>query len=521
MTVPSQPAFDDLELLAQVARLWTQADLDYVLREVVRLATKSVGAMRASLFLSHNEELRLTNFILERDVFLPPESEAIIQAVAREGLAGWVLQHQQGTIVDNTSTDKRWYHVPEQGNEPRSAISVPFSYEAELFGVITLVHEQPGFFNERHLRLMEIITSQVALAVHNAQVYRQTRAQREQLTAILHAIPDILMVLDNRARVMLVSNAIGSILTGHSPQSIEGIPLAALAGQDTLFETLSRAIGEIPEDRTDWSFEARSEQTNRDYLVHILSRRRAPSNEPGYIIVMNEVTALRNLSRFKDNILRIVSHDLRTPLVVITGYADLLMDDTSRYPEMQQYVAGILQASERMDIMLNNMLRVERLRNTPSELHETVNLKALVAIVLRDLRPLATHKNIRLDMQFNDSEVPAVQGDIMLLQQAMENFISNAIKYTDDGGQVMVSTYCDQERFHFVVEDNGSGISADELPFVFQKYYRGNKTETHPDGGIGLGLSLVKNVISQHGGDVWVESQPDRGSRFGFWLPLK
>jgi signal transduction histidine kinase len=188
---------------------------------------------------------------------------------------------------------------------------------------------------------------------------------------------------------------------------------------------------------------------------------------------------------------------------------------------MQQYVGGILQASERMDTMLNNMMRVEKLRLNPSELHEPVNLETLVLTVLRDLRPLAAHKNIRLDMQLHADTTPMIHGDPMLLQQAMENFVSNALKYTPDGGQVVVNATSNEDRFEYMVEDNGIGIRSDELPFVFQSYYRGNKSELHRETGMGLGLSLVKNVINQHGGDVWVESDAGKGSRFGFWLPLK
>lgn len=520
MAVSSQPAFDDLELLAQVSRLWTQVDLDYVLREVVRLSAKAVGALRGSLILNRNQQISLANFVVSQDAFLPADSQDHLQDVATRGLAGWVLQHGVGTIVQDTTLDDRWYHRNGESSEIRSAVSVPFSFEDELLGVITLGHNEPDFFSEHHLRLMEIITNQVALAIHNARGFQQAQVHRKQLEAILHAIPDILLVLDRQGRVMLVSDAVAVLLAERPAQSIVGLNVNELVEIDSIFATLFEAITLHQDHQGDWSFETRSEQTNRDYFVHILARTHVAFTEPGYIIVMNDVTALRNLSRFKDHILSLVSHDLRTPLVVITGYADLLLDDTADYPLMQQYVAGILQASERMDTMLNNMMRVEKVRLNPSELHEPVNLETLVLTVLRDLRPLAAHKNIRLDMQFHGDSTPMIHGDSMLLQQAMENFVNNALKYTPDGGQVVVNAASSEDRFEFMVEDNGIGIHSDELPFVFQSYYRGNKTEMHRESGMGLGLSLVKNVINQHGGDVWVESEAGKGSRFGFWLPL-
>jgi signal transduction histidine kinase len=516
MAVSTQPMFDDLELLAQVSQLWTEGDLNYVLREVVKLAAKSVGAVRASLFIQDSEALHLSNFIVGTDDFLPPESGEIIQQVVQRGLAGWVLRHGEGTIVADTSTDERWYNVPGTQHQARSALSVPFTYHHELPGVITLVHDEPHYFNERHLRLMTIISNQVALAVHNAQAFYQAKVQRSQLQAILQAIPDMLLVLDEDECVVIASDAVQSLIGEQEIPSIVGQPIAQLSKIDSLFMAIHDALAEVEQHKGDYSFEARSERSDRDFLVHITTR----DQEEGYIIVMNDVTALRNLSRFKDAMLRLVSHDLRTPLIVITGYADLLEYDLANDPARLEYVQGILEASKRMDRMLGNMLRVEKLRSTPAELHENVNLNLLVAELMHDLYPLAAQKEIQLDVQLTDEAIPEIRGDSMLLRQAMENFVSNAIKYTPSGGAVQVRAYAEGSRFYFVVRDTGIGIAKDDLPFVFESYYRGHNADSQSTKGMGLGLSLVKSVVTQHHGQVWVESEENRGSTFGLWLPL-
>lgn len=516
MSVSTQSTFDDLELLAQVSLLWTEVNLNYALKQVVKLAAKSVGAVRASLFIQESDKLELANFIVGTDDFLPAESQEVLNQVIERGLAGWVLRNGHGTIINDTTSDNRWYHVPGTIHQASSALSVPFKYGDELLGVITLVHDKPYYFTDHHLRLLTVITNQMALAVHNAQAFQQVKAQQAQLESILHAVPDILLVLDEAGRIVIASDAAETLLDGHSVNTT----LDALKEVDAVFAALEEGVVAADKHEGEWTFEARSEKTKRDFAVHIIARNNV-SPEDGYIIVMNEVTALHNLSRFKDAMLRLVSHELRTPLIVITGYADLLELDVIDDPEKLEYVRGILEASDRMDKMLGNMLRVEKLRSTPAELNESVNLKATVAEIAYDLQPLAAQKEIELQSEITDEPVPNIQGNAMLLRQAMENFVSNAIKYTPQGGQVFVKAYREGDRFCFVVRDTGIGISPSDLPMVFESYYRGQNADTQSTKGMGLGLSLVKSVITQHGGNVWVESEENQGSTFGLWLPLK
>jgi signal transduction histidine kinase len=102
----------------------------------------------------------------------------------------------------------------------------------------------------------------------------------------------------------------------------------------------------------------------------------------------------------------------------------------------------------------------------------------------------------------------------------MDNMLDNAVKYTPEGGAVEVRAYTEDTRFHFVVQDTGVGIPIGDIPFVFESFYRGNQAGNKPIKGAGLGLSLVRNVIEQHGGRVWVESEEGKGSTFGFWIPI-
>jgi signal transduction histidine kinase len=137
------------------------------------------------------------------------------------------------------------------------------------------------------------------------------------------------------------------------------------------------------------------------------------------------------------------------------------------------------------------------------------------------MRQEAANKHIIYDSQLKLNDNRTILADPVLIRQAMENLIGNAIKYTHEGGKVTVYADIDDGRFNFSVADSGIGISEEYLPYVFESFYRVPDTDFEAITGKGLGLSLVKNVIERHSGKVWVESRRGKGSTFGFWIPAR
>ncbi len=365
---------------------------------------------------------------------------------------------------------------------------------------------------------MTIIANQAAVAIRNAQLFNRINAQQRQLEAFLHAIPDVLLILDQSGRILMVNDAAMELLGDVTRVDITGRHLAEVATEEA-FNPVIEVINS-PGDSTRWSFEVRSQAREQDYQVTMARWQDMLRDIAGYVIVLHDVTGLRELHRFKDEMLRVASHDLRSPLALIIGYADMIELDTPD-PEspVHEYVDIIRRSTERMGTLLEDLLRVERIRNSPLELHEEVNLAKLVKVVQVNMRPSATAKSQQFATDIRLDEMPGVLADPVLLRQSMENLIGNAIKYTSEGGTVTIRAYVSDERFHFVVEDTGVGIAPEHLSHVFDSFYR--VASDSSEKGAGLGLSLVKNVIQRHDGDVWVTSEKGKGSQFGFWLPLK
>ena len=414
--------------------------------------------------------------------------------------------------------DKRWIVFPDDPIVTRSAMCVPFIINGEVIASVTMIHEKPNHFRPYHLRLMEIIANQTSVAIRNAQLFNHIREQRRQLHAVLQSMRDVLIVLNRNKEIVMLNEAALPLL-GIDMQ-IEGIgkSLEKFAMVDDVFKPiLERFRTGIDTQR--WSFETRSEKRNTDYHVR-MSLWDADEELLGYVVVMYDITQLRDLSRFKDEMLRVASHDLRSPLALVAGYADMVVMDTpDEESPIHFYIDTIKGQVEKMSILVDDLLRVERIRTSPLELRERTDMNALLKLVLVNSRPSANSSNIQLESDIQLDGVPQIVADPALIRQSMENLISNAIKYTPEKGTVRVSSYFDDERFYFVVEDTGIGIPEESRPFVFESFYRVQSHKNKAKGS-GLGLSLVKNVIKRHDGDVWLKSEENVGSHFGFWLPL-
>jgi len=512
------PIYEDLKLLTEVSQLLTLLDLDSVMQKVISLMSSAVGATKASLFLHDGNNVDWDHIFLMRDLD-PDQSIKVVQAVLDDGLAGWVMRHHQETIVYDTETDERWHKFPNDVNPVRSALCVPFIHDEKVLAVLTLVHPAPNHFDEHHLHLITIVANQATVAIRNAQLFKQVQQQQRQLEVILHAIPDILLVLDNESKILMVNEPAKRLLSGgeENLSAFVGEPLQRYVDVDLAVATVYRIVSKADHAHLR-PFETRSERSQQDFLVTMSAWENPGRKTAGFVVVMHDVTTLRDLHRFKDEMLKVVTHDLRSPVSLIISAHEMLsydmppLDSDSAIP---QYMDIIRQATDRMQGLLDDLLRAETSALRPTDPSELINA------MLADLQPLAAKKKQSLETRLDLASDLIMVVDPMLIREAMENYVSNAIKYTGEGGHIFLRAYtADDNRFHFVVEDNGIGIAEEHLSHLFEPYYRVLRPGTEDIEGYGVGLNLVKTIVERYKGEVWVESKESEGSRFGFWLPL-
>lgn len=239
----------------------------------------------------------------------------------------------------------------------------------------------------------------------------------------------------------------------------------------------------------------------------------------GIVINGRDITERKQVEQLKDDFISMVSHELRTPLTVILGCSTLLRDPrTLEKPDVvAKVVDSILDKGEQMRWLVEDLLEGVYLRSESLELRkEHVDLAALVGECVETARSTGDH-DLRLDVE---GDTPRVWCDRGRLGRAVTNVLSNAVKFSPDGGRVQVQVWADGERAYVRVSDEGVGIPPDVLPNVFDRFYQGDMSSTRGFGGTGMGLYIARQLVEAHGGRICVESEEGKGSVFTIEVPV-
>ncbi|MHC1569932.1 MAG: sensor histidine kinase, partial [Candidatus Syntropharchaeales archaeon] len=264
----------------------------------------------------------------------------------------------------------------------------------------------------------------------------------------------------------------------------------------------------------------------------------AGGNVTGYVEVLRDVTGLKEvadklkranaelelankelkkLDSLKTDFLNIASHELRTPLTSIRGFAEFVADEMlgELNEKQKNALSKVVSNSDRLIRLINNMLDMSKIRSGKLKLSITeLDISELIRDVVADMKLLAEKKNISCTIDTPDSVV--IRGDRDRIEQVLVNLLSNAIKFTPDGGSVSVTAVDCGDCVRVRVSDTGAGIAPDDLAHIFEEFWQAEKSR-----GTGLGLTITANIVREHGGAIWAESEVGAGSTFGFKLPKK
>lgn len=231
--------------------------------------------------------------------------------------------------------------------------------------------------------------------------------------------------------------------------------------------------------------------------------------------------ALNNMEIMRNDFIASISHELRTPMTSIGGFIDGIIDGVIPPEKQEHYLQIVREEITRMNVLVNDLLNVARLQSGKVELDLLpCHLNELLQNTVLKLEPVIGAKNINIE--FN---LKAKHCDVLIdkpsIERVLINLIQNAVKFTPENGYIrLYSETADKEKVRIVIEDTGSGISEEELPFIFEKFYKVDKSRGLDKKGTGLGLAIVKSILSAHGQQIHVESTVGKGSRFIFTLPI-
>jgi two-component system phosphate regulon sensor histidine kinase PhoR len=249
---------------------------------------------------------------------------------------------------------------------------------------------------------------------------------------------------------------------------------------------------------------------------------RTPNEKPsGAVVVLHDVTELRRLERVRQDFVANVSHEFKTPLTAIQGFAETLLAGAIDDPENnRRFLEIIRNHAIRLARLTNDLLKLARIEAGKMELEfSSVGLLELIEGCTETTLLKANRKEITLEISV-PPQLPPVRGDATLLRDVLQNLLDNAIQYTPAGGHISVAATAGPREAVVSVADTGIGIPLADSERIFERFYRVDAARSREAGGTGLGLSIAKHIVEAHGGKLWVESTVGQGSKFSFSLPL-
>lgn len=349
---------------------------------------------------------------------------------------------------------------------------------------------------------------------------QRVTGQERRVSQMLNGLDTGIVRLSSTGEVLAVNDTYVSLYAIDRDQPKRpgrAVEYSTLRG-DALAESerpLARAArGEQFEDERVWLFDVDGEW----HALSASTRRLTSSDEPeSTLLIVHDVTALIEAERARERLAAVVSHELRNPLTAIMGHAELALDDENLPPRTREQLEVIDNAAERMQALIAQILRSSQAEFQEARTHEPVDVRRILDASVESFRPAADGRRVGLHLDAPD-ELPIV-GDAFRLRQAIDNVLSNAIKYTPGGGSVRVEASAADGAMTLTIADTGIGIAPDDVPRIFDAYFRTDAARESAATGTGLGMGIVRDIVELHHGTLSVESEQGTGTTVTMVLP--
>lgn len=492
---------------------------DQVLSQITSQAARWLDADAAGIFLKQNGELVLANG------FDLPQSYIGARLTVGQGVAGKVVQTQKSIFLENFSRDwKNRPDLPLSAETFGSVISVPLVYGSSTIGALLVITGKQGrLFQNQDVKSLELFGAQAAIAIAHSQLFaeqqeltQQIENARSQLEVILTSTENPIIAVDRHFRLILANPAARETL--HMESSTVGSDMLPRLPEQILPPDYHLALRQLYKNRA-YVYEVPLD--GKAFLCHIAQLGRPRIG--GWVAILHDVTQLKELDRLKSEMIRMTSHDLKNPLQAAMANLELLNEDLQDHPEaeVQTTLATINKQLARMNRIISGILDLERAK-TVSQNKEIFPTERIIDRAVESVREMAADNSIKLSV-LADTDLPDLACIPEQFEQVLVNLLENAIKFTPVGGSVTLRASHSESHLLFEVEDTGIGIAPEIQPFIFDRFWRGGQkgqAGAEHISGTGLGLSLVKTIVENHHGQVWLSSKIGEGSIFSIRVPV-
>ncbi len=512
-------------------------DLKEVLTRIVNETVKMMAVTRGAIALwsEDNQDIRI---LAEHSTNVPATqnlTEINFSEVAEDNLAGLDDDNQLPGLNFPSEISHEAVHSLRrlltrywklQATGSGSTLITAVRWQKQTLGAIILNHPAPdrSFSKEDH-DLLNLIAGQAAVAIENARLFKAVTDERNRSRAILNSIADGVFTTDLDLKITSLNPA-ALQLTKYAASDLLGRVYAEALG---ISDRDGKAI--IPEASPGFqAIKFRSATEPRIFQIKLANGQSAlialvaaPIADSGDVIsgavgVFRDVTREQEVVRMKDEFVSLVSHELRTPMASVLGFAELILTRKLTESKLNLYVETIHKEAQRLSNLIGDFLDIQRMEDG-RQLYNFIEVD--FDLVLRPVLDIFTAQRERIEVNVPEN-LPPLWADPDRIVQTLTNLVSNAIKYSPKGGQVIIVARLNQDNMlEIAVKDFGLGIPQEAQGQLFSKFYRVDNTDRREIGGTGLGLAISREIIEAHGGKIWLDSELGQGSTFTFTLPIK
>ena len=345
------------------------------------------------------------------------------------------------------------------------------------------------------------------------QLQKQIAKRESGMQTIFSAMHDALLVVDSNRQVILTNQTFRKLFD--APEILLATPLLEIVRDPTLDQLLTDAFRGGGPVRCELTLDASQIE------LHAVATRNESGEITGALVLFHDITELKKMDQVRRDFVANVSHELRTPLSILRGYIETLLDSPKTPREELSRILRVMERhSKRLDLLAEDLLTLAQLESgNPNLQMGTVDLTNFLSEMVRDWEKKLTGKQLKMIVDV-PSDLSPIFADRTRLQEALYNLLDNAVKYSREHGEIRLSARRREGEIELSVSDEGIGIPKEDLPRIFERFYRADKARG-PDKirGTGLGLAIVKHIAQLHGGRVQAESELDKGTTIRVVLP--
>ncbi len=509
------------DALLEIIRTITQElDLDRVLEKILRNSVEILNGQAGIIALPEGGLADPSSWRIAASVGVAPAFLKSLEAILRE-----IPQTDDPKRRLLPEIDRRLQQLTRKASQGwLASLGLPMVTRGTVVGAAYIFRTGPVRFTIDERALLQSFADQAAVAVANARLFAQVREEKQRLDAILDSSADGIAILGPDNRIQRFNRTIARLACIPAEKAIGAVHDDVLRFTSVQTgRTLSQAeAGGWPlSDRATLYLEADLVRVSGGPIsvgvtyAPVFTQDR---NLLNIVVGMRDLTHFREAEEIKDTFISIISHELKTPVALIKGYASTLRRKDVQWERnvVEDSLSVIEEEADRLTALIDDLLDASRLQAgglAPN--YGEVDVPRLASQAAERLTRQYPGRTIRADFPH---DFPEVSADEQRISQVITNLVSNAIKYSTAESPVVIRGMASPDEVTVVVEDQGYGIDPNDLPHVFDRFYRGPETAKRIKGA-GLGLYLAKAVVEAHGGRIWIESEPGKGTRASFTLP--